>query len=597
MERDGPLDLKQVLRIGIQTAQGLASAHAQGLVHRDVKPSNILLENGVERVKLTDFGLARAVDDASLTQSGVVAGTPQYMSPEQARGEPVDHRSDLFSLGSVLYFMCAAHAPFRASSTPAVLRRVSDELPRPIREINPDVPVWLAEIIERLHAKAPGDRYGSASELAELLEQVLAAVQRGLPVSITPRKLAPRPARLTRKLALVSVLSIAGGVVALAALERKSGSFERLFKAVPAGNEKQQATAKGGDHRDQGSIVIVDSSEPDAIVGSGNRVIKNWDVAGFTRLQIRSTFHATISKGKTFKVSTTADDNLMRYVKVEKEKGVLKIGLEKGQSYRLKKSPDAEIVLPDLAGLELSEASQGELKGFDAEKDVELLSSGSSKLKGALRTEKAEIEVSGASSISLIGAALSAKLTASGSSHLTLPEFPLKHGEIDVSGASTAEINVRSTAPFLAKISDSSTVKGSLETGDIDLDMHGASQAILRGSAKNAKIVVKGSSRLNSPEFVIDAKSIQLDVSGASSAALKGSADSGVFKATGACHLALADVKCKAVEITLSGASHGSVSASESLKYHLSSVSHLSYSGDPAKLEGEKTGGSHLSRK
>ena len=156
VDRDGPMDLKEVLRIGIQTAQGLESAHAQGLVHRDVKPSNILLENGVERVKLTDFGLARAVDDASLTQSGVVAGTPQYMSPEQARGEPVDHRSDLFSLGSVIYFMCAGHAPF-GSSTPAVLRRVSDEQPRRIREINPDVPMWMAEIIERLHAKNPAD--------------------------------------------------------------------------------------------------------------------------------------------------------------------------------------------------------------------------------------------------------------------------------------------------------------------------------------------------------------------------------------------------------------------------------------------------------
>ena len=133
VDRDGPMDVKEVLRIGVQTAQGLAAAHAQGLVHRDVKPPNILLENGVERVKLTDFGLARAVDDASLTQSGVVAGTPQYMSPEQARGEPVDHRSDLFSLGSVLYFMCTGHSPFRACSTPAVLRRVSDERPRPLR--------------------------------------------------------------------------------------------------------------------------------------------------------------------------------------------------------------------------------------------------------------------------------------------------------------------------------------------------------------------------------------------------------------------------------------------------------------------------------
>ena len=101
IERAGPLPLKEIVRIGLQVADGLAAAHRQGLVHRDVKPANILLENGVERVKITDFGLARAVDDASLTQSGVIAGTPMFMSPEQANGEPVDHRSDLFSLGTV----------------------------------------------------------------------------------------------------------------------------------------------------------------------------------------------------------------------------------------------------------------------------------------------------------------------------------------------------------------------------------------------------------------------------------------------------------------------------------------------------------------
>ena len=101
IDRQGPLGVKDVLRIGMQAAQGLAAAHAQGLVHRDVKPANILLENSVDRVLLMDFGLARAADDASLTHSGVIAGTPQFMSPEQTRGGGIDHRTDLFSLVNI----------------------------------------------------------------------------------------------------------------------------------------------------------------------------------------------------------------------------------------------------------------------------------------------------------------------------------------------------------------------------------------------------------------------------------------------------------------------------------------------------------------
>ena len=160
IDRTGPLELTDVLSIGRQIAEGLAAAHATGLVHRDIKPANILIENGPQaRVKITDFGLARAADDASMTQSGVVAGTPMYMAPEQARGDALDHRADLFSLGSVLYVMCTGRPPFRANSTLAVLKRVAEEQPRPIREIIPEVPDWFCRIVEKLHEKEPEERF------------------------------------------------------------------------------------------------------------------------------------------------------------------------------------------------------------------------------------------------------------------------------------------------------------------------------------------------------------------------------------------------------------------------------------------------------
>lgn len=177
LDKEGPLSLQEILRIGSQIAAGLAAAHAQGLVHRDIKPANILLEDGVERVTITDFGLARAVDDATITHSGVIAGTPQYMSPEQARGEAVDGRSDLFSLGSVLYAICAGRPPFRAETTYGVMRRITDDEPTSIREINPDIPVWLCTIIARLMSKKATDRFASAEEVREMLEQCLAHVQ------------------------------------------------------------------------------------------------------------------------------------------------------------------------------------------------------------------------------------------------------------------------------------------------------------------------------------------------------------------------------------------------------------------------------------
>jgi serine/threonine protein kinase/formylglycine-generating enzyme required for sulfatase activity len=169
LDRVGPVEPLEVVRVGRQIAEGLAAAHAADLIHRDIKPANILLEGGKPKVKVTDFGLARAADDASISQSGIIAGTPMFMAPEQALGHSIDQRADLFSLGSVLYQMVAGRPPFRANSTMGVLKRVAEHDPRPIREIIPETPRWLCDIIAKLHAKDPDDRFQSAREVADVL--------------------------------------------------------------------------------------------------------------------------------------------------------------------------------------------------------------------------------------------------------------------------------------------------------------------------------------------------------------------------------------------------------------------------------------------
>ncbi|MBI3865576.1 MAG: serine/threonine protein kinase [Planctomycetia bacterium] len=229
IEQAGMLRLREILHIGSQIAAGLAAAHEAGLIHYDLKPANVLLEGGVDRVKIAGLGLASALDDVGGTRTGEVAGTPQYMSPERVRGRAVDSRSDLFSLGSVLYAMCTGRSPFRGVTLEAVVHRICDETPRPIHEVNPDIPPFLGDIINRLLAKEPNDRFQSAAEVAALLEQHLARLQpqppvvepaSSVPPATEPRADAPEVQRgsgcLARggaAIALVTLVVVAGDAV------------------------------------------------------------------------------------------------------------------------------------------------------------------------------------------------------------------------------------------------------------------------------------------------------------------------------------------------------------------------------------------------
>ena len=169
IQERGSMAWQDALKIGSQLADALSAAHEHGLVHRDIKPGNVLLEANGSRALLTDFGLARVLDAATMTQSGILAGTPEYMSPEQARGESVDERSDLFSLGSLIYTMMAGHAPFRAAEPMAILNRVCHASQTPLHRINPEIPLEVSRLVDRLLAKNPQHRFSSAKELRDTL--------------------------------------------------------------------------------------------------------------------------------------------------------------------------------------------------------------------------------------------------------------------------------------------------------------------------------------------------------------------------------------------------------------------------------------------
>jgi predicted Ser/Thr protein kinase len=188
--------VRQILHMARDIARGLAAAHARGLVHRDVKPANLWLEAETGRVKVLDFGLARGgTEEVHLTQLGAILGTPGYMAPEQARGEPADARSDLFSLGCVLYRLCTGEAPFQGPTVMAVLTALATQDPAPVRQRNAGIPEPLADLVTRLLARRPEDRPASAQAVLQELQAIerQQAPESQLAVAALPAEPAPRP--------------------------------------------------------------------------------------------------------------------------------------------------------------------------------------------------------------------------------------------------------------------------------------------------------------------------------------------------------------------------------------------------------------------
>lgn len=200
LDKEGPLPVERAVHIATQLAHALTAAHAEGVVHRDLKPANILVTED-DRALITDFGIARSLADAELTQAGSVLGTPDYLSPEQARGEVVDGRADIYALGLILYRMLANELPFSGGTYEEVIAQHTAGHPRDISRTGVNVPRWLRRVISQCLQRDPADRYDDAVALARDLEQ---------------RDSRWMPRRIVRTAALVVATSITIGLVAAA---------------------------------------------------------------------------------------------------------------------------------------------------------------------------------------------------------------------------------------------------------------------------------------------------------------------------------------------------------------------------------------------
>jgi serine/threonine protein kinase len=193
-------DYHQVIKYATEIARGLGAAHAQGIIHRDIKPANLWIEEGIDRVKILDFGLALAQAPMDPTAGrGSVVGTPQYLSPEQARSEPLDNRTDLYSLGVVLYELCTGELPFKARTVPEMLIATLVQEPTPVHQVNPAVPEPLSRLIATLMKKEPRHRPRSADALEKMLEKVAVECDAKSDVALTINKLQEQLSRVAGK--------------------------------------------------------------------------------------------------------------------------------------------------------------------------------------------------------------------------------------------------------------------------------------------------------------------------------------------------------------------------------------------------------------
>ena len=319
----GPLDPREAIGLALQVARALSFAHERGLVHRDVKPQNVLL-NDDGQAKVTDFWIARSLDVHGVTQTGTVLGTSDYIAPEQARGQKVDPKTDIYSLGAVLYELLTGDVPFKGDNFVAVAMRHVNEPPPSVLDRRPDCPLRLDLAIQRAMAKDPEERFGSMDEFCAELEACLAELDgrgdEGATMIVPPQ---PKPRRAKRPrqqiripwtpvlLVLLAALLVAGGAYLLL---REDGGTPFVAKSATSkpvhllGAGAYDPFGTGGEHdaaasraTDRNRETFWDSEHYDNFTKEGvGLVLKAPDSTSLSKLTVNSvgtSFDAQIKGG------------------------------------------------------------------------------------------------------------------------------------------------------------------------------------------------------------------------------------------------------------------------------------------------------------